>query len=414
MPSTKPKSTAFLILILGALSAVNPFSIDMYLPGFPAIAKDLHTTVAHIQLSLTSFFVGISFGQLLYGPLLDRFGRKKPIYIGMAIYILTSVGCALTTSADMLIAMRFLQALGGCAGLVAGRAMVRDLFPVSENARVFSLLMLVIAVSPMIAPTLGGYFAAGLGWQAIFIFLASLALLILLSVIFFLPESRKPDPTFSLKPKPIIKNFISVIKNRQFATYAFVASISGSGMYAYISGSPDVFMNIYKVSEQHYGWIFAFVATGLIGSSQVNSMLLKKNYTSEQIIRVALFCQSAVGLLLMSGTLAGLLNVYAMVGLMFLFLCCQGFSFPNSSALSLAPFTATAGSASALMGFFQMSIGALASGCVSVFSNNTALPTTAVMFFCAASGFVLLLFGRRNIARNAKAELVEQQAVEGQ
>lgn len=410
MSSIKPKSTAFLILILGALSAVNPFSIDMYLPGFPAIAKDLHTSVAHIQLSLTSFFVGISIGQLLYGPLLDRFGRKKPVYIGMSIYILASIGCAFTTSADMLIAMRFIQALGGCAGLVAGRAMVRDLFPVSENARVFSLLMLVIAVSPMIAPTLGGYFAAGLGWEAIFIFLAALALLILLSVIFFLPESRKPDPAFSLKPKPIVKNFISVIKNRQFATYAFVASISGSGMYAYISGSPDVFMNVYRVSEQHYGWIFAFIATGLIGSSQVNSMLLKK-YTSQQIIHIALLFQATIGFLLMAGTVAGLLNVYGMISLMFLFLCCQGFSFPNSSALSLAPFTATAGSASALMGFFQMSIGALASGFVSILSNNTALPTTAVMFLCAVTGFVLLLFGRHHIARHAKAELVEEQAV---
>lgn len=405
------RNTAFYILILGALSAVNPFSIDMYLPGFPAIAADMHTSVARIQLSLTSFFIGISFGQLLYGPLLDRFGRKKPVYIGLSIYVIASLGCALTTSAETLIAMRFLQAIGGCAGLVAGRAMVRDLFPVSENARVFSLLMLVIAVSPMIAPTLGGYFASGLGWEAIFIFLAVLALLILLSVIFFLPESRQPDPSFSLKPRPIVRNFISVIRNRQFATYAFVASISGAGMYAYISGSPDVFMNIYHVSEQHYGWIFAFIATGLIGSSQVNSYLLRK-HTSEQIIRVALMCQSAVGLLLLAGTLIGVLNVFATIGLMFLFLCCQGFSFPNSSALSIAPFGAQAGSASALMGFFQMSIGALASGLVSLLSNNTAIPTTAVMFLCATAGLFLLVGSTRSVRKSAAAQAVEKQNTE--
>ncbi|MBE7175098.1 MAG: multidrug effflux MFS transporter [Mucilaginibacter polytrichastri] len=405
------RNTAFYVLILGALSAVNPFSIDMYLPGFPAIARDMGTNVARIQLSLTSFFIGISFGQLLYGPLLDRYGRKKPVYIGLIIYILTSIGCALTSSSEILIGMRFLQAIGGCAGLVAGRAMVRDLFPVSENARVFSLLMLVIAVSPMIAPTLGGYFASGLGWQAIFVFLAALGFLILLSVFFFLPESRQPDPTFSLKPRPIIRNFWSVIKNRQFATYAFVASISGAGMYAYISGSPDVYMNIYRVSEQHYGWIFAFIATGLITSSQINSYMLRR-YTSQQIIRIALMCQSLVGLLLVLGTVAGVLNVYGMIALMFFYLCCQGFSFPNSSALSLAPFGAQAGSASALMGFFQMSVGALASGLVSVLSNNSAIPTTAVMFVCAGSGLILLLFGTRAIERRASREQVEKQNTE--
>src|ERR1700704_5150596 len=142
----KGKNKFFTVLILGLLSAIGPFSIDMYLPGFPEIARDLHTTVAHISLSLSSFFVGISIGQLLYGPLLDRFGRKKPLYIGLSVYLVTSVSCALCTSVNALIAFRLLQALGGCAGMVAARAMVRDLFPVSENAKIFSLLMLVIGV----------------------------------------------------------------------------------------------------------------------------------------------------------------------------------------------------------------------------------------------------------------------------
>src|ERR1700680_4153600 len=151
------KKRAPTIFVLGLLAAIGPFSIDMYLPGFPDIATHLHTTVSLISLSLSSFFIGISAGQLLYGPLLDRFGRKRPLYIGLSIYLLASIGCILVVTADSLIILRFIQALGGCVGMVASRAMVRDLFDVKDNARVFSLLMLVVAVSPIIAPTLGGY-----------------------------------------------------------------------------------------------------------------------------------------------------------------------------------------------------------------------------------------------------------------
>ena len=188
-----------LILVLGMLSAIGPFSIDMYLPGFPAIAADLHTTVARISLSLSSFFIGISAGQMIYGPVLDRFGRKKPLYIGLTAYFLASIGCAMAQSADALIWLRLLQALGSCSGMVAARAMVRDLFPVNENAKVFSLLMLVVGVSPIIAPTLGGYLTAAFGWHSIFIALTIMSVLILSGVHFLLPESRKPDPTFSLQ-----------------------------------------------------------------------------------------------------------------------------------------------------------------------------------------------------------------------
>lgn len=151
------KKHFFLILLLGSLTALGPFSIDMYLPGFPAIAKDLGTTVAKVSLSLSGFFIGISAGQLLYGPLLDRFGRKKPLYIGLVVYIIASVGCAYATTIDALIALRCIQAIGSCAAAVASVAMVRDLFPVEENAKVFALLMLVVGVSPMVAPTVGGY-----------------------------------------------------------------------------------------------------------------------------------------------------------------------------------------------------------------------------------------------------------------
>src|SRR5204863_4610031 len=184
MPDNKTKKNFYLILILGLLTAIGPFSIDMYLPAFPAIAKGLDTSVAQVTLSLSSFFIGISAGQLLYGPLLERFGRKKPLYVGLCIYLLASIGCAAAASVNALIALRLLQALGGCVGMVASRAMVRDLFDVKENAKIFSLLMLVVAVSPIIAPTLGGYITSAMGWRFVFAMLIILDLVILTGVYF--------------------------------------------------------------------------------------------------------------------------------------------------------------------------------------------------------------------------------------
>jgi DHA1 family bicyclomycin/chloramphenicol resistance-like MFS transporter len=392
----KGRERFFTIFTLGLLSAMGAFSIDMYLPGFPDIARDLHTTVAHITLSITSFFIGISVGQMLYGPLLDKFGRKKPLIIGLAVYLLTSVACAFAPSADALIAIRFLQALGSCAGMVASRALVRDIFPVKENAKIFSLLMLVLALSPIIAPTLGGYVSAAFGWQFIFYILAGIAGTTLLLTLFKLPEGRKPELTLSLKPKPIINGFLEVAKVPQFYTYAFAGAIASSGLYAYIAGSPFVFMEIYHVSEKQYGWIFAFVAMGLITASQVNTFLLKK-YSSEQIIKATLFCQCLAGISLVLGTWFHILGLFSTIFLIWVFLSTQGFAFPNSSALCLAPFTKNAGTASALMGAIQLGIGAISTALVSILNNGTAMPMAAVMCACALGSFTVLLIGRKRI-----------------
>jgi MFS transporter, DHA1 family, multidrug resistance protein len=409
---TRPNRTSFpLIVILGLLSAIGPFSIDMYLPGFPAIAADLGATIAKVTLSLSSFFIGISVGQFLYGPLLDRYGRKKPLYLGISLYLLASACCVMVRSADMLILLRLFQALGACAGLVASRAMVRDLFEVSENARVFSLLMLVVGVSPIIAPTLGGYITATFGWKYIFVVLTLIAAVILAAVHFALPESRKPDPGLSLRPGPILGGFWAVIREPQFYTYALTGAVASAGLYAYIAGSPYVFMELFRVSEKQYGWIFAVIALGLIGSSQLNTVLLRR-YRSEQIIKIALCCQSLTAVLLFAGSLAGKLELFSTIFLIFLFLCCQGCVFPNSSALSLAPFSRNAGSASALMGGIQMSIGALTSATVSVLSNHTALPMTGVMASCALISLTILLRGSRVIRYRATLEKVEEQAAD--
>jgi DHA1 family bicyclomycin/chloramphenicol resistance-like MFS transporter len=400
----------FLILLLGTLTALGPFSIDMYLPGFPAIAENLHTTVARVALSLSSFFVGISAGQLLYGPLLDRFGRKKPLYFGLLLYVVSSAGCLAVHSIEQLIILRFVQAIGSCAAAVASVTLVRDLFPVKDSAKVFALLMLVVGVSPMVAPTVGGYVSAAFGWQAVFLMLGAIGALLLLATFFWLPDNYKPDLTLSLKPRPILTNFWAVLREPQFTTYAFTGAISFSGLFAYVSGSPLVFMDIFHVDGKVYGWIFAFLSIGLIGSSQVNSQLLRK-YQSEQIVLAALLCQSVIACIFLILTSANIIGLGGTVAFLFLYLCCLGFTNPNTSALSLAPFTRNAGSASALMGAIQMALGALASVSVSLFNTHSATPMVAIMAGTALSALLVLLISRKRLPHVVSAPAGEAAAV---
>ena len=411
MNNNSSNNKFFLILILGLLTAIGPFSIDMYLPAFPDIAKNLHTSVAQVMLSLSSFFIGISAGQLLYGPLLERFGRKKPIYAGLSIYLLASIGCAMATSVDSLIIFRLLQALGGCAGMVAARAIVRDLFEVKENAKIFSMLMLVVAVSPIIAPTLGGYVTSLFGWRYVFAILIVIDVGIIAGVYFLLPESKKPDLDFSLKAGAIIKNFAGIIKHPQFYTYALTGAIAYAGLYAYISGSPYVFMEIFRVNERQYGWIFSVIAMGVIGSAQLNNIALR-SYSSEQVIKIATFCQGIIGIMLAVMSYFGWVELYSTIFLIFLFLCGQGFIFPNASALCLAPFPHTAGSASALMGAIQMGIGAGISALVSILQNGTAMPMTGVMACCSVTAFLVFFFGRKIIIYRVGINAVAEEDVE--
>lgn len=386
----------FLILILGCLAALAPFSIDMYLPGFKAIAKDLNTDVPNVSLSLATFFIGISAGQLLYGPLLDKFGRKKPLYFGLSLFILSSVSCLFVTSIDQLIVLRFIQAIGCCSASVAAIAMVRDLFTVEESPKVFASLMLVIAVSPMLAPTAGGYLITALGWKSVFVFLGLMALLMLLASAWWLPESYKPDPSYSLKPKPILSNFLAVLKEPSFYTYALVSAITFSGLFAYVSSSPVVFMDLYKVTETGYGWIFALLSVFFIGFSQINSFILRW-FTSKKIVFWALLAQCLFSVLFLIAALYNFLNLYTTIAFIALFLACLGFINPNASALSLAPFTKNAGSASALMGALQMGLGALASAAISMFAADVVWPMPAVMTVAALIAMCCLLIGSKKI-----------------
>jgi MFS transporter, DHA1 family, multidrug resistance protein len=402
------------ILVLGALSTISPFSIDMYLPGFPAIATDLDTNIQYVTLSLTSYLIGIAVGQLIYGPLLDRYGRRAPMYAGLVVYLVATVGCAVSGSIDSLIIMRFFQALGGCAGMVASQTLVRDLFPANKTAQAFSSITLVIAVSPMIAPTVGGYITVAFGWQSVFVVLTIVTIIILAAVYFLLPEGRKADPAMSLKPRSVINNFLTVIKEPQFIIYTLAGGIAMSAPFAFISGSSDVFINIYGINEKQYGWVwvFAFIAAGIIGSSQLNHFLLRR-FSNSQLVRYPLIYQSVIGTFMILGTALGWFNLYSLLVVMFVFVTGQGLIGPNATALSLAPFTKNTGSAASLLGSYRMAVGGVVSALVGVFHDGTALPMIVMMAICPMIAVIILTIGKGAVRYHArkKAEQGEDNAV---
>ncbi len=375
---------------------MGAFSIDMYLPGFPEMAADLDTTVARVTLSITSFFIGVSFGQLIYGPLIDKYGYFKPLIAGLIIYVLASFYCAHSPNVDVLIWIRLVQALGSCAGLVASRALVRIIFPVSENAKVFSLLMLVLALSPIVAPTFGGFITYNYSWKYIFYVLAAIGILAIILVIAILPRSDFHDEKKSLLPRDIVNNYLTVFRVPSFYVYAGAGAIASSGLYAYIAGSPTVFMEVFKVSEKTYGFIFALIASGLIISSQINTLLLKR-HLSEAILKKVIFIQSLSGLALILCAYFKILNLYSAIGLIIIFLSTQGFAFPNSSALTMKPFTTNAGTASALMGALQMGMGVLTTALVSIFNDGTIMPMAVTMGSCAVLSYIILLIGSKKL-----------------
>lgn len=392
-----------LILILGSLTALSPFSIDMYLSAFPQMAHAFNTNVAEISLTLSSYFVGLASGQLFYGPVMDRFGRKKPLYVGLTIYILASIACAFSNSVHALMVFRFIQAAGGCAASVGAFAMVRDLFEPKESAKIFSMLILILGVSPLLAPTIGGFLAVHLGWSSVFITLAAIAMTILTVVVLKLPESHQADKTHVLHPVAIAKNYISILREPQFYTYAIAGAVGFSGLFVYLAASPTIFMEIFKVSEQTYGWIFAIIATGIVGMSQVNVLLIKK-FSNEKILLSALTALMVSSFIFLFCSFMGWYNLYSIVGTMFVFLCCIGLSNPNSAALAMAPFGSKAGSAAAMLGFLQMTAGAIASVCVGVVLKSQQLfPVAGIFVGTSVISVLILVIGSKRIVAKIEA-----------
>jgi MFS transporter, DHA1 family, multidrug resistance protein len=400
------KHSNALIFTLGLLSATSSLSIDMYLPGFPAIASDLDTDIPDVALSLTSYFIGISAGQLFFGPVIDRFGRKRPLLFGVIVYFLSSLGCSLVTSVEGLIALRFFQALGGCAGMVINRAMVRDLFEPSETARIFSILMLIMGVSPIIAPTFGGYISAWFGWRYIFVTLTTIAAIQLILSWRVLPESRSPDSSVSLYPRKVLGRFLLVLKQPAFSTYALVSGFGSAAMFAYIAGSPFVFMTLFGMSETEYGWIFGANALGLILFSQLNRAILRR-YKSRKIIVPAVTIQFLSGVVLLIGTAFDALGAAGTLTTIFFFVTMQGFITPNATSLFLTPFEKNAGIASALSGSMLMVFAGLSSALVSHLHDGTGRPMAIVIAGGISLSFLSLVLGRSILVKHRPDPTIE-------
>lgn len=395
MPSPV-QSRKWIIVILGALCTISPFAIDMYLPAFRGIAEALDTTTARVSLSISSYFIGFAVGQILYGPLLDRFGRKVPLYAGLTLFIIASALCIASPNVSWLIGIRFLQALGGCVAQVAAMAMVRDFFPVQDTARIISLLILILGVSPLLAPTIGGFVSIHLGWQAVFIILAVHAFIMLLVCWRWLPEGHPPDPTVSLRPAPILHNFTVVLKEPQFLTYALAGAFAFAGLLVYVAGSPILFMEVFQVEPGVFGAIFAGLSVGFIGSNQINVLLLRR-YSSEQIFRAALLVECPAALLFLIGAIFDWFGLASTVALLFVILFTLGLAYPNAAALAMAPFDRNIGSASAMLGFLQVGVSSIASASIGFFDSQSVMPVALILTVTSFLGFAILILGKRKI-----------------
>lgn len=386
-----------IILVLGTLIAVGPFSIDAYLPAFKQIAGDFHVDTSNIGITLTTYFIGIGIGQLAYGPLMDRYGRRKPLIFGLLLYILTSFLSAYAWDVTSLATLRFFTSLGACAGMVASKAIVRDLFDKEKVADVLSTLMLIMGIAPIIAPTIGGFIIQNYHWEIIFYGLAGFATLMLFNVLFILPESSIPNKETSLHPLPVLRQYIGIYKNRDFFIFSTTRGFVIGLLLGYVAAAPFIFMEYFGMSQESFGYIFGSNAAGLIIGSQLNRLFLKR-FTTFQITYV-------ISMLLVLVTSFGFIYVWNFTPVfwvvyptLFLMMMLIGFQNPNATALALNPFTQRAGSASAFVGAVSMIFGSIASWYVSRFVTVSLFPLFAMLTISAFMAHIAVEYFRMNYA----------------
>ncbi|MDR0481060.1 MAG: Bcr/CflA family multidrug efflux MFS transporter [Gallionellaceae bacterium] len=376
------------VILMGALTAVGPLSIDMYLPSFPAITHDLPGAV-HVELTLAAFFIGVASGQLFYGPVSDRFGRKPPLHVGLALFALASLGAAQASSMEALVAWRFLQGLGGCAGMVIARAVVRDRCTPVEVARTFSLLMQVMGLAPILAPMLGGLLLKFAVWRALFAALALFAVVCWFFVWKTLTESLPSHDAEPLHLGRVLRHYLALLRHRPFMACTLSSGLASSGMFAYIAGSPFVVMELHGLTPQQYGWMFGANAFGIIAASRLNMLLLRR-YSMMALLRTGLLVAALTGSLLVLLLLFKLLSLPLLLAGFFIFIFSMGLISPNGGAIALADQRAQAGTASALMGTLQFTLATLAGASLSVWHDGTALPLLTVMACCGVGACLLL------------------------
>jgi DHA1 family bicyclomycin/chloramphenicol resistance-like MFS transporter len=376
-----------LLVLLGMLQAFAPLSIDMYLPAMPVMEKVFHTSAAAVQITMVTFLAGFAVGQSLYGPITDRFGRKPPLYASLLLFIASSAACAVAPSIRVMSVFRLVQAVAACGGSVMSRAMVRDLFPPQELRRVFSMLVLVLGVSPVIAPLFGSYLLLWFGWQAAFVTQALVGTACLVGMHFRLPESLAHDDRRPLHWDTITSGYAELFRDRTFLGASVVCGFSTAGAFAYITSAPFVFISLYKVPVEHFGWLFGSVAAGMVAASQINGRMSHR-IPLWRVLRTANLVQLAAGILLLFTVLTGIGGLAGVFVGVFVYVSAQGFVFPNGSAIAMMRHGKIAGTASAMLGTNSFLI---AAACVTFlgFLDNPAVPMALVIAGCAVSSTLL-------------------------
>jgi len=378
-----------LVVLLGSMTALGPLSIDMYLPSLPAIAADLKASSGQTQGTVAAFLAGMAIGQFLYGPASDRLGRKPPILIGIAVFILTSGLCALAASPALLIGGRFLQALGACSGAVVARAVVRDRFDHVETARMLSLLMLIMGLAPILAPLMGGALLTIGGWRLNFWFMAGFGVLLGLGVVWRMRESRSAATAAHARSEHPLRTYLALLGDRRLVGYALAGALNGATLFAYISSSPELLIQTYRISPQSFGWVFGLNAAGIIGANQVNRWLLRRATPDEVLARASLAALGFSALLALAA-LTGFGERFSVLPLLFCVLASYGFMQGNTMAGALNIDPRRAGAISALLGGLSFATGALSSSLAGALHDGTPRPMALIMLGALAGSALSL------------------------
>jgi DHA1 family bicyclomycin/chloramphenicol resistance-like MFS transporter len=372
------KAPVGFIILLGALTAFGPISIDMYLPSLPGLARSLHASDAAAQLTVAAFFIGISVGQLFYGPLSDRFGRRPPILFGISLYLAATLGCAFAPTIETLILCRVLQALGGCAGMVIARAVVRDRFAPEEVLHVFSLLMLVMGLAPILAPLMGGAVLLVGDWRWIFAIQAVFAAVMGVCVFLGLKESRSAATAAHARSENPFQAYAALLGHPKLVGYLMSGACSGAALFTYVSSSPAVLIGYFHIAPQAFGWVFGLNAIGLIGATQINARLARRTPSDVILGRANLFLL-AVAIVLCVCAITGFGGIFGVLGPLFLIMSGLGFNQANASTGALNVDPRRSGATAALLGASLFAVGAAASAVAGALQDGTARPMAIVI-----------------------------------
>ncbi|MFA7430842.1 MAG: multidrug effflux MFS transporter [Rhodospirillaceae bacterium] len=395
MPHRPDPRSLPVAILLTVLVAFGPISTDMYLPSLPDMTRAFNTSVSQVQLTLSVFIAGFACGMLVYGPLSDRFGRRPVLIGGVALYMLASIACLFAPTIEALVASRFIQAVGACAGPVLARAVVRDVYTREEGARMLSYMASAMALAPAVGPILGGWLHATLGWRSNFAVLAVFGLAVLAATWWMLRETNTRRDPQALKPARLLRNYVSLFGSRVFMGYTLTVGFAFGGLFSFISGSSFVVIDVLGVAPSNFGFVFAAVVVGYM-SGAFSSAKLTMKLGIERVLLIGTALATAAGGILASLALSGIQEVAAIVAPMTVYFFACALIIPNGTAGAIGPFPSKAGTVSALLGFLQMGLGATAGGLVGLLHDGTTVPmavTIALMGTASLTAYAFIVRG---------------------